>query len=52
MGVPQNGWFLLGKNPINIDDDWGSPCMETTVWGYIQYEHVGMKLYRILYHTI
>ena len=26
MGVPKNGWFLLGKIPsFEMDDDWGLP---------------------------
>ena len=30
MGVPKNGWFLLGKSLSKMDDDWGYPHLWET----------------------
>ena len=39
MGIPQNGWFIIG-NPIKVDDDWGYPYFtlfqESSAWRSVE----------------
>ena len=33
MGVPQARWMVyFMENPMEKDDDWGSPMTLTTIW--------------------
>ena len=38
MGVPQNGWFLVGKIQREMDDDWGYPYLWKMHTTQVDYE--------------